>query len=344
MIIYEVQIKVAKKSAGDFSKWLPEHIQRVLECPGMRLARKGRVEPGIADLESVIWLVQYEIDSDDAFAIYERDFAPALRAEAKNLFGDQLQVERRLINKVESITRQTGSDGLLMTDFPKVSCPYVRKVYPVDHAQWKKIGPRLGLKRPEVYLVTEEVNQGYEWVFDDDDTIAVEKLHGTNVKVLMDNGRIVTIQNRKNVIDPNLIGKGTNFIMDGLLQSAMRGWVSLNGEHAGELIGPKLQGNPYKLETHEWYPFEKTITELRYTSFNEHQRTFENLDNWFKDHLHSRLFVKRARKKGSDETIFAEGVIFYNLRRRAEKKSWMAKLRRDMYPWYYEGLDIKLNP
>ena len=35
------------------------------------------------------------------------------------------------------------------------------------------------------------------------------------------------------------------------------------------------------------------------------------------------------------EKVMAEGVIFYNLRRKAEGKTWMAKLRRDMFDWCY---------
>ena len=33
--------------------------------------------------------------------------------------------------------------------------------------------------------------------------------------------------------------------------------------------------------------------------------------------------------------MFAEGVVFYNLKRKAANQSWMAKLRRDMYDWFY---------
>ena len=37
----------------------------------------------------------------------------------------------------------------------------------------------------------------------------------------------------------------------------------------------------------------------------------------------------------------AEGVIFYNLKRQAEGQSWMAKLRRNMFDWYYADLRIE---
>jgi hypothetical protein len=33
--------------------------------------------------------------------------------------------------------------------------------------------------------------------------------------------------------------------------------------------------------------------------------------------------------------VFAEGVVFYNLKRKTASQSWMAKLRRDMFDWFY---------
>jgi len=233
-----------------------------------------------------------------------------------------------------------NTENRLMSDFPKLYCPFIRQTFAVDVNQWKKLGSKLQLRKPEVYLAVNRMTPGYEWVFEDKDTFAVEKLHGTNVKISLEKGKIIAIQNRKNVMDPLLFAKDKNFILEGIIHSAVLGWVPENGEHAGEVIGPKLQGNPYKLEVHEWYAFERTITSLKYRSFEEHDRTYENWSNWFKDHLHSRFFTKRASKKGSQEKVFAEGVVFYNLKRKAEHKTWMAKLRRDMFPWYYEGIDI----
>ncbi|MCK5689152.1 hypothetical protein KAI87_07775, partial [Myxococcota bacterium] len=99
------------------------------------------------------------------------------------------------------------------------------------------------------------------------------------------------------------------------------------------------QGNPYLLQVHEWYPFEKTLTALKYKSFQEHERTFDNLSSWFKDWLPSRFFARRAKKLGLlDTKVMAEGVIFYNFKRKEEGKVWRAKLRRDMFEWYYSDL------
>ncbi len=223
----------------------------------------------------------------------------------------------------------------LLTDFPKVYCPFIRQTFKVNAEQWKEHGSKVNLRTPEVYLVVNKINPGFEWVFEDKETIAVEKLDGTNVKILTEKGRLVAVQNRLNVLDPLQIVKGPTFIVEGIFRAIGKGYVQEDGEQTGEVIGPKLQGNPYKLDFHEWYPFRKAISDLAYRSFHEHERNFENWSAWFKDNLYSRYFTKRASKLGLDEKVFAEGVVFYNLKRKSESKSWMAKLRRDMYPWYY---------
>ncbi|OFZ45999.1 MAG: hypothetical protein A2381_00375 [Bdellovibrionales bacterium RIFOXYB1_FULL_37_110] len=226
----------------------------------------------------------------------------------------------------------------ILSDFPKIQCPFIRQTFQVNKDQWKKHGAKLGLKTPEVYLVVNKINPGFEWVFDDPDTFAVEKLNGTNVKIKTEAGRLVAVSNRLNVIDPLQVMKGKPFIIEGIFRAIALGYVNESGEQAGEVIGPKLQGNPYKLDWHEWYPFGKSMEHLRYKSFHEHERNFTNWSNWFKDHLVSRYFTKRASKLGIDEKVMAEGVIFYNLKRKEEKKTYMAKLRRDMFDWYYKDL------
>jgi len=219
---------------------------------------------------------------------------------------------------------------VMMSDFPKIHCPFIRKDFKVDRDDWKKHGRKLQLRRPEAYLVVDEINPGYEWCFEDPETFAVEKLDGSNVKVKTEKGRLIAIQNRKNIIDPLQIVKGQTHYLEGIFQSVGKGYVAMEGEHAGELIGPKLQGNPYRLTTHLWYPFERTIKYLRYNSFDEHERSFDNWSSWFEKYLFSRFSTKRG-----DKDIFAEGIIIYNLKRKAEKKTWRAKLRRDMFSWHY---------
>ncbi len=236
-----------------------------------------------------------------------------------------------------------SKESVMLTDFPKISCPFVRVNFKVDHDDWREYGRRLQLREPNAYLVVDTVNPGYEWVFDDPDTVAVEKLDGANVKILTKDGRLITVQSRKNVIDPLQIQKGKAFLAEGVLISSGKGKVLPDGEQAGELIGPKLQGNPYHLLVHEWFPFSGSLKGLTYRSFHKHDRTFDNWSSWFEEFLFSRFYQrKRARLPSAPERVLAEGVVFHNERRRAEGKVHMAKLRRDMFLWYYEP-DVKIH-
>lgn len=219
----------------------------------------------------------------------------------------------------------------MLTDFPKIHCPFIRKKFKVNKEDWKKHGRKLQLRSPEAYLVVNEINPGYEWVFESETAFAVEKLDGSNLKIKTINGRLTNVQNRKNVIDPLQVIKGKTFLIEGVFQSIGKGYVEKDGVQAGELIGPKVQGNPYKLNVHLWYPFAKAIKHLRYNSFDEHDKTFENWSLWFKDYLFSRISTKRGNKD-----IMAEGIVIYNLKRKSEGKIYMAKLRRDMYKWFYD--------
>jgi hypothetical protein len=114
-----------------------------------------------------------------------------------------------------------------IVDMPKLECPFVRKEINGD------------------YVVTPEITPGYEWVFEDDSVKAIEKLHGTNVSIVIQDGTIVAIFNRTERLP--FFNKGKRHIIEGILESYERGYIDklLDGQHFGELIGPKVNGNPY---------------------------------------------------------------------------------------------------
>lgn len=217
----------------------------------------------------------------------------------------------------------------MLPDFPKVKCPFVRKHYAVNKDDWKKHGAAMGLREPLVYLVTPEVEPGYEWVLENKDTIAVEKLHGSNLCIETEGGRIKSIQNRRNVVDPYQLKGGKGFLVESVLMAIGKDYVKDDAVQYGEALGPKLNGNMYKLPYHLWYPFDNRKS-LQYTSFNKYGRSYDNLGVWFQFHLRS-IFYCRFHKLPlmSADAPFAEGVIFYN-------GTKMAKLRRDMFPWFYQ--------
>ena len=228
-----------------------------------------------------------------------------------------------------------------LTNFPKIECPFVRKKFCANKEDIKKYGNKYQIRPYDnnVYLATKEIKEHYEWVFNDPSTIATEKLDGSNFKVVIKNREIDTVQNRANApINILKIEKRNFAITEGIINAIVRGHIKEDGEYAGELLGPKLQGNPYKLVVHEWYPFAEKM--LVYKSFCAHTPSYDGFSIWFKDYLYS-LFYARRHKVPIPEAPMAEGVVFYNLNRKALNKTWRAKVRRDMFPWFYDRIRIE---
>ncbi len=70
-----------------------------------------------------------------------------------------------------------------------------------------------------------KINPILEWIFEDPDTITVEKLDVTNTKLKTEKGRLIVAQNRLNVIDSlKLVGDQVH-VVDGILRSAAKGLI-----------------------------------------------------------------------------------------------------------------------
>ena len=206
----------------------------------------------------------------------------------------------------------------MIKDMPKLHSPFVRKV----------VG--------DAYIVTPEIDPEYKWVFEDDKVMAIEKLHGTNVSILIEDGVIKSIWNRTERLP--FFNKGKQYIIEGLMESFSRGYMEFlpDGQHFGELIGPKVNGNPYKLDKNVWIPFTGYAREhLAYKSWGKYPKTFEAISEWFKT-LMPLYALKRGDKEG-----FVEGVVF------THPDGRMAKLRKDMFEWWtgarHEHLKEKAN-
>lgn len=194
--------------------------------------------------------------------------------------------------------------GIKIQDMPKLECPFVR------------------VEIDGNYVVTPEIAEGYEWVFNDDQTMAIEKLHGTNVSIILENGKITRIFNRTEEI--LFFSKGKKHIIESILNSFERGYCDFtDGQYFGECIGPKVNGNPYKLEQHLWIPFNTYCQEhLKYKSWGKYPKDFNTISEWFKE-LMPLYMMKKGVKDG-----FVEGIVF------THPDGRMAKLRKDMFNWF----------
>lgn len=200
-------------------------------------------------------------------------------------------------------------------NFPKIQCPFVRK--DIDGK----------------YLVTPEITKDYEWVFKDPEVIAVDKLHGTNICCIFDQGILQSIDNRTQrlIAQPHVSANwktDTYRVVEGVIQTMKRGWIDkfFSGRIYGELVGPTINGNLHELETHCFVPFDYLKKHCKWNSWssNKYPKTFEAIKEWFSDM--KSLFTKRLIKKEE----MAEGIVFYH------PDGKMAKLRRDMFKEYVE--------
>ena len=189
---------------------------------------------------------------------------------------------------------------------PKIESPFVRELINGN------------------YIVTNKIAEGYEWVFTDESVMAIEKLHGTNVSIVIVEGTVTQVYNRTERIP--FITKGKKWIIEGLLNSKERGYLENlgDGQFFGELIGPKINGNPYKLTEHLWIPFSTFAQKhLRYKSWGKYPKDFETISDWFEKDLLPLYALMKGDKQG-----FVEGIVF------THPDGRMAKLRRDMFDWY----------
>jgi len=193
-------------------------------------------------------------------------------------------------------------------DMPKLESPFVRAEN--DKGE---------------YVVTPQVAEGMDWVFTDDGVLATEKLHGTNVSIVIENGMIASVWNRTERLP--FFNKGKQHIIQGVIEAYSRGYCDLpDGQWFGELIGEKVNGNPYGITGHLWLPFDKYCkTHLAYKSWGKYPKDFGAISDWFKGL--QPLYCWKLRGQ-SEQPQFVEGVVFHHPDGR------MAKLRKDMFSWH----------
>ncbi|MFH1187274.1 MAG: RNA ligase family protein [bacterium] len=202
-------------------------------------------------------------------------------------------------------------------DFPKIECPFKRKM----------VGER--------YVITPEIDEDYGWVFEDRETRAADKIDGTNVCILIKDGNIVQVSNRKNLKNIFTVKNQTKWegaCLEGLAKAIQKDWLKdfEDGYHYGELVGEIINGNPHKMQGHLWVPLNYLRDHCRWHSWesNKYPKTFEAINEWFKD------IPSLFNQKMKLPEILAEGLVFYHSDGR------MAKIRRDMFDWH-DGIKRK---
>jgi hypothetical protein len=163
-------------------------------------------------------------------------------------------------------------------------------------------------------ICTPVIADEYRWVFTEE-AVAVDKLDGTNVSILVQHGYIMHMYNRAHRVAP-FTHDSTRFYA-GVTRAVERGYFvpGEDGQFFGELVGPgtafagTLAGRS-----------DKDI-------YNATSDLFKNLWSIYKNQ------IRFSGNKDVDENMgftdcAAEGIVFYG------PDGQICKLRRNMFSWF----------
>lgn len=214
--------------------------------------------------------------------------------------------------------------SIKIKDFEKIESPFERE-------EIKNIG----------YVCIPKFRREYLWILDKNKVIATEKFDGTNVSVIVQDGKIMRILNRMNMID---IWKSKEWFFRGVRRAVDEGKFIPDflqgGQFYGELLGKEINSNPLELDSPLWLPFEY-IKEHYYYKFYynwleetglKESSTDEELYSAFRE-LFSQLKSLWFRKRGIEKE--PEGIVFHN-----KITGEMCKLRGDMWD-FHKGIRHK---
>jgi len=119
--------------------------------------------------------------------------------------------------------------------------------------------------RGDNFRVIPKPRAGCEWVFAGEGIIT-EKLDGTNIRLTVENGKVIHVEKRRNpskqekaqgiepgYVDASRTDPQDKHIFEAADNTDVSEWP--NRRYECEAVGPKIQGNPLGLESPVCYPF-----------------------------------------------------------------------------------------
>ena len=181
------------------------------------------------------------------------------------------------------------------------------------------------------YVLTKEIDPYMQWFFDSNNLVAVEKLDGTNVSIVIENSKIVRAYNRMNPIPVYSNDRLWQGILNSCKHELIAPYIATlpDGQHFGELIGPGVQENAMNLKEKLWVPFNSFGRDK--LSYTFPSLKFEDLEYWIRHQVRSKLYDLLHPSIGVSESIIPEGVVFHDT-----VTGQMSKLRSDMFQFWYE--------
>jgi hypothetical protein len=183
------------------------------------------------------------------------------------------------------------------------------------------------------YVCVPIFKKEFLWILNPDKVMATEKFDGTNVSVYIEDGNIKHIMNRTNRIN---IWKDQYHFYTGIKNAMENGYFKpnklLDGQYFGELLGPKLQGNPHEVTDAIWLPFdyvkEHYTFRFYYDWLNENFPDNMEINDDYIYNKFEELFtnLKSLYFRKFKKEIAPEGIVFHN-----KETGEMCKLRGDMF-------------
>ena len=96
MIIYEVNLLISPEILDEYTSWLNEHITTMLTFDGFHRAHVHSVDKQDDQIKIT---VHYEVESNEKLDEYFKNYAPKMRQEGIDKFGDKFSANRRILEQ-----------------------------------------------------------------------------------------------------------------------------------------------------------------------------------------------------------------------------------------------------
>ncbi len=101
MLIYEVNLEVDEEVKFSVAGWLTEHIQKMLDFKGFKVAYWFFRQPedeGLDATTKTLWTIQYVVESRASVDDFISHSAEGIRKEMTEKFGDKYKYSRRVLH------------------------------------------------------------------------------------------------------------------------------------------------------------------------------------------------------------------------------------------------------
>lgn len=103
-VSYEVNIRMQKEIVQSYNQWVTIHMNQLLEIDGFISATYRKVEDNTEE-NYERYSALYILESREKLDNYIKNFAPKMRQDAIDRFGDKFSVERRILSNVQFLKK-----------------------------------------------------------------------------------------------------------------------------------------------------------------------------------------------------------------------------------------------